>query len=227
MINFFSIFNFFKNKDMDEERHKMVEEQLVSRGIMDPDIIKSMLIVPRHLFVKTKLRKYAYYDGPLNIGEGQTISQPFIVALMLEAIEPSSSDQVLEIGTGSGYAAAVLSRIVSEVYSIERIDSLAKEAILRFHDLKYDNVYIRIGDGTKGWPEKAPFDGIIVSAGAPAVPVSLLEQLKQGGRMVIPVGCEDYQDLILIRKESDGSFSRDNLGRVFFVPLISDEGLKQ
>lgn len=207
-----------------DERRKMIEEQLVPRGIKNKAVLQSMLTVPRHRFVPGQLQAYAYHDGPLSIGKGQTISQPYIVALMAEALEPSPTDRVLEIGTGSGYAAAVLSCLVSTVYTMERLETLAQEAQSRFLELNYDNIKVRIGDGTKGWPEEAPFDGILVSAGAPAVPDSLCSQLKPGGRLVIPVGGKGYQELVRVRQKSPNKFDREYLGAVCFVPLIGEEG---
>ncbi len=207
-----------------DERRKMIEEQLVPRGIKNKAVLQSMLTVPRHRFVPDHLQTYAYRDGPLSIGKGQTISQPYIVAYMAEALEPSPADRILEIGTGSGYAAAVLSRLVSVVYTVERLESLAQEAQSRFLELNYDNIKVRIGDGTKGWLEEAPFDGILVSAGAPAVPDSLCGQLKPGGRLVIPVGGRGHQELVRVRQKSLNKFDREYLGAVCFVPLIGEEG---
>ncbi len=206
------------------ERKRMVETQLLTRGLINKDVLQSMLTVPRHRFVPAHFQDYAYDDGPLPIGEGQTISQPYIVALMAEALEPASTDRVLEIGTGSGYAAAVLSRVVSVVYTIERNANLAREAESRFRALKYDNIKVRIGDGTKGWQEEAPFDGIQVTAGTPEIPKSLSDQLAAGGRLVAPVGGMGYQELLCIRRRPDGTFTRSNLGAVRFVPLIGEEG---
>lgn len=206
------------------EREAMVEEQLVFRGIKNEAVLNSMLAVPRHLFVPESLRDYAYCDGPLAIGDGQTISQPYIVACMIEALEPGKGDVVLEIGTGSGYAAAVLSRLVSRVYTIERLASHAKQAEQLLKKSKYENIEVITGDGTKGLPDKAPFDGIIVSAGAPVIPESLLEQLNPGGRMVIPLGTKNMQELLLLTKDLQGNVRERNLGAVRFVPLIGDEG---
>ena len=158
----------------------MVEEQIKNRGIHDERIIQAMIEVPRHRFVDQGQQAFAYEDGPLPIGHGQTISQPYIVALMIEALIPAPSHRVLEIGTGSGYAAAVLSRVVAEVYSIETVKPLFETATKRMKELGYANVHLRCGDGTKGWPDAAPFDGILVSAGAPVVPKSLVEQLTPG-----------------------------------------------
>lgn len=207
-----------------EERRIMVEQQLVRRGIMNGAVLQSMFAVPRHRFVPPGLQACAYNDGPLPIGDGQTISQPYIVALMCEALELAPGDRVLEIGTGSGYAAAVLSRIVHTVYTIECLEELAEEAKARFFALKYDNIHVRVADGTTGWPEEAPFNGIMVSAGAPVVPNSLLIQLGPGGRLVIPVGGKGQQELLLVRQMPGGGFIRESLGAVCFVPLIGEEG---
>jgi protein-L-isoaspartate(D-aspartate) O-methyltransferase len=216
-----------KVRDDDErvkERQQMVEEQLIGRGIEHKAVLQSMRTVPRHLFVPSQWRQYAYKDGALPIGEGQTISQPYIVALMAAALEPNPSDRVLEIGTGSGYSAAVLSQIVSMVYTIERLAGLAREAETRLQALHYDNIRVRVGDGTKGWPEEAPFDGIIVTAGAPVIPSSLCAQLVVGGRLVIPVERDGYQELVRVRHTPEGNFPQENLGEVRFVPLIGEEG---
>lgn len=207
-----------------EERQKMVEEQIWRRGINDERIIKAMAEVPRHAFVPADQRRYAYEDGPLPIGKGQTISQPYVVALMIEAITPKATDRVLEIGTGSGYAAAVLSRIVSRVYSVETVELLAKRAQEVINSLGYDNIELQIGDGSKGWREKAPFDAVMVSAGAPTVPESLIAQLSWGGRLVIPVGSRADQLLLRITLESDGVSVQEELGAVRFVPLLGSEG---
>ncbi len=219
--------NKFKGMSPDNqaaERRQMVEKQIAHRGIKNEAVLNSMLTVPRHFFVPFYLQDYAYLDRPLGIGEGQTISQPYIVALMTEILEPTPTDRVLEIGAGSGYAAAVLSRIASMVYTVERIAKLAKEAQSRFHALGYNNIRVHIGDGTKGWPEEAPFDKIIVSAGAPSVPKLLCSQLKPGGRLVIPAGDRERQKLLMIQREADGSFTEKNFGLVSFVPLIGEEG---
>ncbi|MCG9966503.1 protein-L-isoaspartate(D-aspartate) O-methyltransferase [Pelotomaculum terephthalicicum JT] len=210
--------------DRAEERRRMVEKQLIPYGISNEAVLSSMLEVPRHLFVSEQLQAYAYADCALPIDEGQTISQPYIVALMAEALRPDPADAVLEIGTGSGYAAAVLSRIVSKVYTIERHKNLAGQAQSRFQTLKYENIIVRIGDGSKGWTGKAPFDGILVAAGAPVIPESLGNQLKAGGCLVVPVGDRHHQELLRLEKKPDGSFDRENLGGVRFVPLVGEEG---
>jgi len=207
-----------------DERKRMVEKQLIPQGITNKDVLQSMLTVPRHFFVSEQLQAYAYNDCALPIDEGQTISQPYIVALMAEALEPEPEDRILEIGTGSGYAAAVISRIVSVVYTIERHEALAGQAQSRFDTLKYDNIVVRLGDGSKGWTGKAPFDGIMVTAGAPVIPESLGNQLKAGGYLVIPVGKRNQQELLRVEKKSDGSLAQENLGAVRFVPLVGEEG---
>ncbi|MDD4334254.1 MAG: protein-L-isoaspartate(D-aspartate) O-methyltransferase [Desulfotomaculaceae bacterium] len=206
------------------EREAMVKEQLIFRGIWNEAVQNSMLAVPRHLFVPENLKDYAYCDGPLSIGDGQTISQPYIVACMIEALAPGKDDVVLEIGTGSGYAAAVLSGLAAMVYTIERLASHAKRADALLKKLNYNNIGVITGDGTKGLPGKAPFDGILVSAGAPVMPKSLLEQLKIGGRLVIPLGTRNSQELLLISKDMHGDIKKRSLGAVRFVPLIGDEG---
>ena len=218
------MFDFNSSDKWLRERRLMVENQLKLRGIKNEAVLQSMLAVPRHCFVPANLQKYTYLDGPLPIGEGQTISQPYIVALMAELLEPSPGDRVLEIGTGSGYAAAVLAQMVAMVYTIERHASLAAKAQEVFQALNYGNIITRVGDGTKGWPEEAPFDGILVSAGAPAVPKSLCNQLKPGGRLVIPAGERQCQELVLVRRGEDGGFSEEKMGEVVFVPLIGEEG---
>ena len=210
--------------DRAEERKKMVEKQITARGINIQPVLDSMLAVPRHYFVPEKLQLLAYEDRPLPISQGQTISQPYIVAFMVAALEPAPGDRILEIGTGSGYAAAVLSRIAKMVYTIERHEILAGEARSRFEKLQYTNIRVQVGDGTKGWPEESPFEGIIVSAGAPYAPEPLLKQLKAGGSLLIPVGDLDRQELLRIKCQKDGGCTRENIGPVQFVPLIGKEG---
>lgn len=208
---------------MQAQREAMVEHQIKRRGVNDPATLKAMLEVPRHLFVPPDLQKFAYEDSPLPIGQGQTISQPYIVALMTQAAELAPDAAVLEIGTGSGYAAAVLSRIVAKVYTIERLEPLALQAETQLKELGYDNVIVKAGDGTLGWPEAAPFDAIIVTAGAPVVPASFLSQLKEGGKVIIPVGDALSQQLLRLRKNK-GQFQREMLEHVRFVPLIGEQG---
>ncbi len=208
------------------KRQQMVAEQIISRGIKDTRVINAMRKVPRHLFLDEALRAQAYEDNPSPIGEKQTISQPYIVALMTELLGLKGKEKVLEIGTGSGYQTAILAEIAEEVYSIERIPSLAKRARKLLDELKYTNIIIRIGDGTLGWKEQGPYDGIIITAASPYPPATLLEQLKVGGRLVIPIGEEFSQDLILYTKEGDGTYSSENHGGCRFVKLIGDEGWK-
>jgi protein-L-isoaspartate(D-aspartate) O-methyltransferase len=204
-------------------RDDMVEKQIKSRGITDPSVLRAMLTVPRHLFVIEAMMDQAYMDYPLPIGEQQTISQPFIVAEMTQALLLHKEDRVLEIGTGSGYQAAVLAEIVSKVYTIERKHSLFVRTRKLFDDLKYFNIVTRFKDGTTGWREESPFDAIIVTAGAPDIPLTLVEQLAQGGRMVIPVGDQHTQDLVRITK-TPGGYQKENLGRCRFVKLIGEQG---
>ncbi len=202
----------------------MVDEQIRARGIQDLSTLTSMEKVPRHLFIPEELRFAAYDDTPLPIGRGQTISQPYIVALMTEAAEVGPHAKVLEIGTGSGYAAAVLSQIVDEVYTIERIASLAERAEACFKKLDYQNIHVKVGDGSLGWLEHGPYDAILVTAGAPVVPQSLLKQLNMAGRLIIPVGEASTQHLVRFRKTSESEFSEEMLELVRFVPLIGEEG---
>ena len=205
--------------DYKREREHMVTSQLKARDIRDKATLHSMGSVPRHKFVPPELKGRAYEDGPLAIGKGQTISQPYIVAYMTQALDLKPHYKVLEVGTGSGYQAAVLSNIVDAVYSIEIVPELGETAMQRLDSLGYKNVHVRIGDGYNGWPEKAPFDAIIVTAGAEFVPGPLLMQLKDGGRMVIPVGPHHgIRKLKLFRRKGDKIKSRD-LMNVRFVPL--------
>lgn len=216
---------------MDEharQRERMVQHQLKGRGIKDSAVLDAMATVPREEFVPDKMRRYAYQDRALPIESKQTISQPFIVALMAEAAELSSGDRVLEVGTGSGYGAAVLSRIADQVFTIERIGGLIKQARARYKDLDYENIRVRHGNGTLGWPEESPFDAIIVTAGGPEIPESLKEQLAVGGRLVIPVGRSPYaQELVRIRRTEEEVFHKENLGPVRFVPLVGDQGWEE
>jgi protein-L-isoaspartate(D-aspartate) O-methyltransferase len=209
-------------KDVYEpSRQRMVEEQIIARGVSDSLVIDAMLTVKRHLFVPEKLKNFAYEDHPLPIGCYQTISQPYIVALMTELLEVEKTHKVLEVGTGSGYQAAVLSLLCDSVFSIEIIPELAHSAKKRLDSLGYDNVTVKAGDGYKGWEEHAPFDGIIVTCAPDEVPPLLLEQLNTGGRMVIPVGSY-YQELLLITKDSTG-ISKKSIVPVRFVPMIREQ----
>jgi protein-L-isoaspartate(D-aspartate) O-methyltransferase len=205
----------------------MVERQLAARGIRDPAVLKAMAKVPREKFVPKEWTRFAYKDSPLPIGQGQTISQPYIVALMTEALELLPGDRVLEIGAGSGYAAAILSHIAKQVYTVERHASLARVAEERFRRLGYDNIQVGHHDGTLGWVEHAPYEAIVVTAGGPEIPEPLLEQLAVGGRLVIPVGTTpQMQRLIRVRRASQDEYQRENLGAVRFVPLVGEEGWK-
>jgi len=211
--------------DYADRRERMVSQQIASRAIVDPAVLAAMRAVPREQFVLEPYRQYAYDDTPLPIPANQTISQPFIVAYMIAALALGPEDRVLEIGTGSGYAAAVLSRIAREVYTVERHYKLADYARSRLERLGYANVQVRHGDGTRGWPEHAPYDGVIVAAGGPAVPESLRGQLAIGGRLVMPVGrSRSAQNLILITRVDEGVYRDEMLVPVAFVPLIGDEG---
>lgn len=202
------------------ERLTMVEQQIERRGVGDPRTLEAMRTVPRHLFVPPELQEQAYDDQPLPIGHGQTISQPYIVALMTELARPSSTDRALEIGTGSGYQAAVLSRLVDHVYTIEIVEPLGQQAAERLKALGFDNVTVRIGDGYGGWPEEAPFDVILVTAAPEDVPEPLLQQLKPGGRMVVPVGPpQAVQTLRLIEKTESGEIRTRKVAPVMFVPF--------
>lgn len=200
------------------KRQDMVASQIVKRNITDTRVLDAMRKVKRHLFVAPDLQKFAYEDYPLSIGHGQTISQPYIVAYMTQAAHLKSTDKVLEIGTGSGYQAAVLAEIAGEVYSVELIDELAKSAEKRLRDLGYKNIFVRQGDGYQGWAEQAPFDAIIVTAAPESIPQKLVDQLKKGGRMVIPIG-SFFQELYLITKSESG-VDKDRLLPVQFVPMV-------
>ncbi|MEK6546205.1 MAG: protein-L-isoaspartate(D-aspartate) O-methyltransferase [Nitrospinota bacterium] len=212
--------------DYDAERKIMVEEQLISRGIKDKRVLDAMGKVPRHIFIEEALRSRAYGDYPLPIGEKQTISQPYMVALMTEALGLRGNEKVLEIGTGSGYQSAVLAELCDKVYSVERIKSLAIKAREHLDSLKYMNVAIKIFDGTYGWIEHAPYDAIIVTAGAPEIPQSLIDQLVISGRMVIPVGDEFSQVLVKVEKNRDGIRTTNICGCVF-VKLVGNYGWKE
>jgi protein-L-isoaspartate(D-aspartate) O-methyltransferase len=197
---------------------RMVDNQIVSRGVSDPDVIRVMKNTPRHRFIPAHLRDHAYNDHPLPIGSGQTISQPYIVALMTEYLQLTGSEKVLEIGTGSGYQAAVIAQLADTCYSIEVVKDLAREAADKLDVMGYDNVVVRWGDGYKGWPQHAPFDRIIITAAPPKIPEELVEQLAVGGRMVLPVG-EHFQELILITKTKKGIHRKDIIP-VRFVPMV-------
>ncbi|MGE0679579.1 MAG: protein-L-isoaspartate(D-aspartate) O-methyltransferase [Candidatus Binatia bacterium] len=209
----------------DALRARMVEEQLRRRGIVDPRILKAMEEVPRHRFVPEESRISAYEDRPLPIGRGQTISQPYIVALMLQTLELTDSENALEVGTGSGYQAALLGRLVKHVYTVEIIAELAETARTLLQELQFDNVEVVAANGSIGWKAGAPYDAIIVAAASPLVPPSLIEQLQDGGRLVLPVGTLYEQRLLRIRKHGEEVVTED-LGGCAFVPLVGEEGWK-
>jgi protein-L-isoaspartate(D-aspartate) O-methyltransferase len=209
--------------DFSKTRLKKVDEQVVARGIKDQRVIAAMRKVPRHLFVEEALQDQAYSDHPLPIGDKQTISQPYMVALMTEALALTGKEKVLEIGTGSGYQTAILAECAAKVFSIERIRSLAIRARKLLLDLGYFNVEIKFSDGTVGWNDESPFDAIMVTAGAPDIPRPLIDQLKVGGRMAIPVGDANIQDLIRITKTEDG-IKKEDFGGCRFVKLIGKHG---
>jgi protein-L-isoaspartate(D-aspartate) O-methyltransferase len=206
------------------EREAMVQDFLIAEGIKNRRVLSAMLSVPRHEFVERSLRSTAYRDSALAIGHGQTISPPFIVAYMTETIDPQPADKVLEIGTGSGYQAAVLSGLVDEVYTIEIVEPLGESAAKRLKDLGYENVHVQVGDGYQGWPEHAPFDKIIVTCSPEKVPVPLAEQLKEGGKMIIPLG-ERYQQVFHLLEKKDGKLVQEKLIPTLFVPMtgVSEE----
>jgi protein-L-isoaspartate(D-aspartate) O-methyltransferase len=207
------------------ERDRMVKEQIESRGVRLPALLRAMRATPRHLFMPDNVRPLAYADRPLPIGHGQTISQPYIVAFMTELLDPAPGHKVLEIGTGSGYQAAVLARLAGQVYSIEIVPELAREATALLRKLGLDNVTVRNGDGYQGWPEQSPFDRIIVTAAPPELPEALLRQLKPGGRLVAPVGRTPFtQELIVVDKAADGKIRKRSSIPVRFVPMVKDAG---
>ena len=205
------------------QRRQMVES-LAERGIRDPKVLEAFRKVPRHLFLDEALWPQAYGDHPLPIGEKQTISQPYMVALMTEALQLTGTERILEIGTGSGYQTAILAELSERVYSIERLPSLAKRARKVLDQLRYTNVVIRVGDGTEGWREESPFEGIIVTAAAPEAPDPLLKQLALGGRMLIPIGDEQFQDLMRYVKDGEDRYREENYGGCRFVKLIGEHG---
>jgi len=215
--------------DLEEEMRKlrlrMVREQIESRGIRDPRVLEAMRSIPRHLFVPPELAWEAYDDNPLPIGEGQTISQPYMVAWMTELLSLRGEERVLEVGTGSGYQAAILGRLAQEVWSVEKQEGLAREAEERLRRLGFDNVRVVVGDGSRGLSEHAPYDAVVVTAGSPSIPQPLLEQLADGGRLVIPVGPSSLQMLNLVVREGDG-YRREEKGGCVFVPLVGKYGWK-
>ncbi len=216
------------DKRYQQQRAAMVQDQIVQpsdgrTAVTNKNVLAAMREVPRHWFVPKEYARTAYHDGPLPIGHGQTISQPYIVAIMTELLKPQSDHIVLEVGTGSGYQAAILSQLVQQVYTIEIVEPLGEEATQTLSERGYDNVEVRVGDGYQGWPEQAPFDGIIVTAAPDHVPQPLIDQLRTGGRMVIPVGPSGgIQELLVLTKQEDGSISETEMMSVRFVPLTRD-----
>lgn len=198
----------------------LVQEHIENRGIKNPEVLRAIRSVPRHEFVPPKMREFAYEDRPLSIGYGATISQPYIVAAMTELLEPRRTDKVLEIGTGSGYQAAVLSLLVRDVYTIEIVPQLAELGAATLARLGYRNVHVRAGDGYRGWPEQAPFDTIILTAAPPEIPAALIDQLRNGGRLVAPVGGVNDQQLVIVDKDHDGRTRRRTVFPVMFVPMV-------
>lgn len=213
------------DRGLERARQRMLSRHLAGRGIGDQRVIDAMAVVPRELFAPRSWAHEAYADRPLPIGMGQTISQPYMVAWMAEALELVPGDRVLEVGTGSGYSAAVFGKLCAAVYTVERHASLADGARALLRKLGYDSVRVRCGDGSVGWPEHAPYDGIVVAAAGPRVPGSLRDQLGPGGRLVMPLGKGGgMQALVRERRNAMGGFSREELGSVRFVPLIGEEG---
>ncbi len=212
-------------RDYTSLRHDMVEQFIAARGVRSAAVLDAMRNVPREAFLPENLREFAYEDSPLPIAEGQTISQPYIVAYMIDALALEGGERVLEIGAGSGYAAAVLSQIAGEVYTVERIGQLAEKAASLLVELGYDNVHVLHGDGTLGWKEHVPYDAIVVTAGGPDVPESLKQQLEIGGRLVIPVGSDPrIQELVRVTRLSEEKFKSEDIADVRFVPLVGEEG---
>ncbi len=213
----------FNKEDYKTLRENMVEFQIKARGIRDEKVLKVMKEIPRHLFISEEQRLYAYEDCPIPIGEGQTISQPYMVALMTEALKLKGDEKVLEVGTGSGYQSSILSKLCSKVYTIEKLESLALKAEKLFKELGYENIKVKVCDGTQGWVEYSPYNGIIVTAGAPKIPEPLIEQLAENGRIVIPVGGSFSQDLI-VGEKIKGELIKKAICGCVFVPLIGKYG---
>jgi protein-L-isoaspartate(D-aspartate) O-methyltransferase len=211
-------------KDFSVARRRMVEQQIIARGIQDQRVLDAMLKVPRHLFVEAGLQSHAYSDASLPIGHKQTISQPYMVAAMSAALALQGQERILEIGTGSGYQTAILAMLAKRIYSIERLPVFAGRARKVLDQLAVSNVNIKVGDGTVGWKDQAPFDGILVAAGAPDVPSEFLQQLAVGGRLVLPVGDRQEQMLLRVTRLEDGHFEREQLMVCRFVPLIGELG---
>ena len=213
-----------KEEDFGLMRNIMIEEQLIPRGISDKLVLQAFRKVPRHEFVRKDFLQNAYNDYPLPIGDSQTISQPYMVALMTQSLNLKGAEKILEIGTGSGYQAAILSRIAKEIYTVERFKGLADTAADVFKKLGYENIKINVGDGTLGWEEFAPYDGIIVTAGAPGIPESLLKQLKDGGRMLIPIDSGGFGQILTLVEKIGKDIRTSEICGCMFVPLIGKEG---
>lgn len=207
-------------------RKRMVEEQLIPRGIKNPRVLEAFRNVERHKFVPQELISSAYADYPLAIGEGQTISQPYIVALMTESLELTGVEKVLEIGTGSGYQTAILAQLSKEVYSIERFESLEKKADATLKELGYSNIKLSIGDGTLGWPQEGPFDRIIITAASPRIPLPLAEQLEEGGKLIAPLG-ESFSQVLTLVKKTGGKLESSEICSCVFVPLVGKYACKE
>ncbi len=212
-----------KDSFFDRSRESMITDQLKTRGIADEKVLEAFRRVPRHLFVRKKQIIFAYEDYPLPIDQGQTISQPYIVALMTESLELRGDEKVLEIGTGSGYQTAILAELAGHVFSVERFPGLSKNAASVLKNLGYRNISYRVGDGTKGWPEKAPFQRILVAAAAGSIPGPLIKQLDFNGRLVMPVGGPDSQEMIVLTKNSRGEIKKEKMGGCRFLPLVEED----
>jgi len=216
----------FSSDEFEAQRERMVQKQIAQRGVRDERVLAAMRAVPRHLFIPEKQRQWAYSDGALRIGMGQTISQPYIVALMSAALRLKGDEKVLEVGTGSGYQAAILAHLAAEVHTIERHPSLAQKACSVLKELGLTNVHVHTGDGSLGLPDFAPYQGIIVTAAAPKVPQPLLHQLDEGARLVIPVG-DRYSQFLEVWQRKGGTFSNEAITAVAFVPLVGREGWEE
>jgi protein-L-isoaspartate(D-aspartate) O-methyltransferase len=216
------MFGLFRGNDFDSQRRRLAEE-LAGQGIRDPRVLDAVRRIPRHLFIPEELADKAYENHPVEIGHSQTISQPYMVACMTQALELRGGEKVLEVGSGSGYQTAVLKALNADVYTIERLPELSDRARGNVERTGFAGVHYRVGDGSRGWPEEAPFDRVIVTAGAPTMPVSLVEQLREGGTMVIPVGGEEEQELLLVRR-ANGRVTREKICSCVFVKLWGDEG---
>ena len=204
-------------------REQMVKEQIANRGVKDERVLKAMRSVPRHLFVPKSSRSISYQDRPLPIGEGQTISQPYIVAYMTEALNLKPKDRVLEIGTGSGYQAAILAELAKEVYTIELVPILGNRASKLLDEMGYKNIFVKVGDGYKGWPDKAPFDAVIVTCAPDKIPKALIDQLKEGGRVIIPVGSQFRAQKLIRGVKKNGRLVTQDVMSVLFVPMVEGE----